>query len=65
MKESRQFGKDWAIVFVASLSGRDGRTPTSQEADQPLWRMRIVAWMLALVVFGYIVAVARTRAAFP
>jgi hypothetical protein len=39
VEESRQFGQDWAIVFVASLPGRDGRAPTSQEADQPLQRM--------------------------
>jgi hypothetical protein len=37
--ESRQFGHDWAIVFVASLSGRDGRAPTSEEADRSLQRM--------------------------
>ena len=39
VEESRQFGHDWAIVFVASLSGRDGRAPTSEEADQSLQRM--------------------------
>ena len=39
VEESRQFGPDWAIVFVASLSGRDGRAPTSKEADQSLQRM--------------------------
>jgi hypothetical protein len=39
LEESRQFGNDWAIVFVASLSGRDGRAPTSKEADQSLQRM--------------------------
>ena len=38
-EESRQFGHDWAIVFVASLPGRGGRPPTSKEADQPLQRM--------------------------
>ncbi len=37
--ESRQFAPDWAIVFVGSLSGRDGRAPTSTEADQSLQRM--------------------------
>lgn len=37
--ESRHFGHDWAIVFVASLSGRGGRAPTSEEADQSLRRM--------------------------
>ena len=39
VEESRRFGHDWAIVFVASLSGRDGREPTSEEADQSLQRM--------------------------
>lgn len=39
VEESRQFGRDWAIVFVASLSGRGGRAPTSAEADQSLQRM--------------------------
>ena len=38
-EESRQFGHDWSVVFVASLSGRGGRAPTSQEADQSLQRM--------------------------
>lgn len=38
-KEARQFGKDWAIVFVASLSGRGGRAPSSAEAGQSLERM--------------------------
>ena len=39
VEESRQFGPDWAVVFVASLPGRTGRPPTSKEADQPLQRM--------------------------
>ena len=39
VEESRQFGHHWAIVFVAGLSGRDGRAPTSVEADQSLQRM--------------------------
>ena len=39
VEESRQFGSDWAVVFVASLPGRAGRPPTSKEADQPLQRM--------------------------
>ena len=39
VEESRQFGHDWAIVFVAGLSGRDGRAPTSVEADQSLQHM--------------------------
>ena len=39
VEESRQYGQDWAIVFVASLSGRDGRAPTSKEADRSLQYM--------------------------
>ena len=39
VEESLQFAPDWALVFVASLSGRAGRPPTSEEADQPLQRM--------------------------
>jgi hypothetical protein len=39
VEESRQFGHDWAIVFVASLSGRGGRAPTSEEAGRSLQRM--------------------------
>ena len=39
VEESRQFGRDWTIVFVASLSGRNGRAPTSAEASAPLQRM--------------------------
>jgi hypothetical protein len=39
VEESRQFGPDWAVVFVASLAGRDGRAPTSFEADQSLQQM--------------------------
>ena len=39
VEESLLFGPDWAVVFVASLPGRPGRPPTSQEADQPLQRM--------------------------
>ena len=38
-EESRQFGQEWALVFVSSLSGRDGRAPSSQDADAPLQRM--------------------------
>ena len=37
--ESRQFGHDWAVVFVAGLSGRAGHPPASAEADQSLQRM--------------------------
>lgn len=37
--EARQFGHDWAVVFVAGLSGRDGRAPSTVEAEQSLQRM--------------------------
>ena len=39
VQESRQFPGDWSMVFVAGLSGRDGRAPTSAEADRSLERM--------------------------
>ena len=39
MEEARQFRHDWAFVFVASLSGRGGCAPTSNEAEQSLQRM--------------------------
>ena len=37
VEESRQFGTDWAVVFVASLPGRAGRPPTSKESVRA-WR---------------------------
>jgi len=37
--ESRQFAKEWSIVFVAALSGSGGRAPSSEEASAPLKRM--------------------------
>lgn len=39
VEESRQFGREWAVVFVAGLSGRDGRAPTSAEAGRSLEQM--------------------------
>ena len=39
VEESRQLGREWAIVFVARLSGQGGRPPTSVEAGLPLRRM--------------------------
>jgi hypothetical protein len=39
VEESSSFGGDWSVVFVAGLSGRDGRAPTGSEADQSLQRM--------------------------
>ncbi len=37
--ESRQFGRDWVIVFVAAMSGRNGVAPSSADATEPLERM--------------------------
>jgi uncharacterized membrane protein SirB2 len=42
-------------IILGTVAIRRGRT----------WRVRVVAWILALLVFGYIVAVARTRDQFP
>ena len=39
VEESSRFGRDWALVFVSSLSGRNGRAPTSAEADRSLQGM--------------------------
>lgn len=39
VEESRQFGHEWAIVFVAALAGRRGLAPTSEDAEAPLQRM--------------------------
>lgn len=39
VEESLRFGPDWAVVFIAGLSGRDGRAPTGAEAEQALQRM--------------------------
>lgn len=38
-EESRQFGHEWVMVFVAGLSGRNGIAPTADEARKPLERM--------------------------
>lgn len=35
-KEASQFGQPWALVFVAGLSGRGGKTPTAEDAREPL-----------------------------
>lgn len=37
--ESESMGKNWQIVLVAGLSGRNGVVPSSDEAEQPLKRM--------------------------
>ena len=42
-------------ILLGTVALRRGRTR----------RQRIVAWLLALAVFGYIVAVARARVPFP
>lgn len=34
--ESRHTGADWDIVFVSTLSGRDGKAPSTAEAEAPL-----------------------------
>ena len=38
-QEARQFPQPWGIVLVAALSGRQGRSPTSEEAEAPLQGM--------------------------
>jgi len=38
-REASGFAAGWAVVFVAGLSGRDGRTPSSEAADQALAQM--------------------------
>ena len=37
--ESHQLGKEWAIVFVAALSGRHGQAPSAAAAEGALTRM--------------------------
>ena len=44
-----------AYILLGTVAIRRGRTR----------RVRIVAWILALTVFGYMVAVARARVPFP
>lgn len=38
-EESRQFAPRWDIVFVASLAGRGGLAPTSEDTDRSLQHM--------------------------
>lgn len=38
-QESREFGKDWSIVFAAAMSGSDGQAPSSEAAEKPLQDM--------------------------
>lgn len=37
--ESQQMGQSWLIVFVGALSGRNGQSPSSQEAQAALEMM--------------------------
>jgi len=37
--ESREFGAEWSIVFVAALAGGDGVVATSEQAEAPLQQM--------------------------
>lgn len=39
LEESRQFVQEWTIVFVAALSGKNGRATTSENAEAPLNEM--------------------------
>ena len=39
VKESRQMGPDWKIVFVACLPGRGGVMPSTEEAQEHLKTM--------------------------
>ena len=39
VEESRGYGPEWVVVFVASLPGRGGRAPTSNDAERPLQTM--------------------------
>lgn len=39
LEESRRHGPEWALVFVAAMSGRDGHAPTPAEVEAPLHQM--------------------------
>ena len=39
VQESRQFGRQWGIVFAAAMSGVSNLAPTSEEAEVPLQSM--------------------------
>ncbi len=39
LQESRQVVQEWAIVFVAAISGHRGRIPSTEEAEAPLNHM--------------------------
>ncbi len=36
VEESKHMGSDWDVVFVSTLSGRNGEPPASKDADAPL-----------------------------
>lgn len=38
-REASEFAPGWGVVFVAGLSGREGRTPSSEAAGHALARM--------------------------
>jgi hypothetical protein len=52
VEEAQQFGKAWAVVFVAALSGRNGRAPTSKDADAP--REQMIASIKAGLLRAYL-----------
>lgn len=37
--ESEQMGQDWSMVLIACLSGNNGISPSSSEAEEPLKMM--------------------------
>jgi hypothetical protein len=39
VRESLQFGAPWSVVFAASLSGRDGVMPSTEDAESHLQGM--------------------------
>lgn len=39
LEESRQVLQEWTIVFVAAISGKNGRAPRTEDAEAPLNRM--------------------------
>jgi hypothetical protein len=39
VRESRQFGHNWGLVFAAAMPGSPNRPPTTEDAEEPLQRM--------------------------
>lgn len=37
--EAARFGRDWVVVFVAAMAGRNGQAPSAGDADRSLERM--------------------------